>query len=159
MKRKLLVGLFAAALSLSLVACGGDKQTDAPAADNSKQEATMKDGTYEVETKNADDNGGKARASVTIKDGKITEAKYNEFTDKGDKREDKEYNKMMKEKAGTNPSEYEVKIEEGVVKAQSADFDAVTGATNSSAKAKTLFEEALNNAKEGKTDKELVEVK
>ena len=71
--------LMAILTSLSLVACGGDKQTDAPAADNSKQEATMKDGTYEVETKNADDNGGKARASVTIKDGKITEAKYNEL--------------------------------------------------------------------------------
>lgn len=158
MKRKLLVGLCVAALSLSLVACGGEKQTEAP-AEGSKQESTMKDGTYEVETKNADDNGGKARASVTIKDGKIAEAKYNEFTNKGDKREDKEYNKMMKEKAGTSPSEYEVKIEEGVVSAQSADFDAVTGATSSSAKAKTLFGEALNNAKEGKTDKELVEVK
>lgn len=158
MKRKLLVVLCAAVLSLSLVACGGEKETGAP-ADNNKQEATMKDGTYEVETKDADDNGGKARASIIVKDGKVAEAKYNEFTDKGDKREDKDYNKMMKEKAGTSPSEYEAKIEEQVVAAQSSEIDGVTGATSSSTKAKELFKAALANAEEGNQEKELVEVK
>ncbi|MGG7078177.1 FMN-binding protein [Clostridium sardiniense] len=158
MKKKLLVGLCTAALAISLVGCGGSDDNKAK-EENKGSEVTMKDGTYEVETKNADDNGGKAKVVLTVADGKITKATYNEFTDKGNKREDKEYNDMMKEKAGTNPAVYEVELEKKIVESQSGDFDAVTGATSSSAKAKTLVTEAINNANEGKTEKELIEVK
>ncbi len=158
MKKKLLVGLCTAALAISLVGCGGSDDKKAEETNNNSA-VTMKDGTYEVETKNADDNGGKAKVTLTVADGKITKATYNEFTDKGNKREDKEYNDMMKEKAGTNPAEYEVELEKKIVEAQSGDFDAVTGATSSSDKAKTLVKEAMANATEGNQEKELVEVK
>ena len=161
MKRKVLVGLCASLLTLSLVGCSSTPKEEAPKKEAPKTEeaAGMKDGAYEAETKEADDKGGKARASIKVKDGKIVEASYNEFTDDGDKRVNEGYNKMMKEKSGTNPSEYEPAIEKQIVDSQSAEIDGVTGATHSSAKAKTLFDAALKNANEGKTEKELVEVK
>ncbi|WP_042275857.1 FMN-binding protein [[Clostridium] dakarense] len=160
MKRKILVGLCASLLTLSLVGCSSTPKEEAKADTPKTEEAAgMKDGVYEAETKDADENGGKARVSVKVESGKITEAKYNEFTDDGDKRANEGYNKMMKEKSGTNPSEYEPAIEKQIVDAQSAEIDGVTGATHSSAKAKTLFGAALKNANEGKTEKEVVEVK
>lgn len=149
MKRKILVGLCAGVLTLSLVGCSSTP----------KEEAGMKDGVYQAETKEADENGGKAIAGVKVEGGKIVEATYNEFTNDGNKRDNEGYNKMMKDKAGTSPSEYEPEIEKQIVDAQSAEIDGVSGATSSSGKAKQLFEAALNNANEGKTEKELVEVK
>lgn len=163
MKRKILVGLCASLLTLSLVGCSSTPKEETPATEKetstTEEAAGMKDGVYEAETKDADDNGGKAVASIKVEGGKIVEAKYNEFNDEGNKRDSEEYNKMMKEKSGTSPSEFEPEIEKQIVDAQSAEIDGVTGATSSSAKAKTLFESALNNANEGKTEKELVEVK
>lgn len=164
MKRKLALGLCTSFLALSLVGCSSPKEEapeeKAPEKEVAQEnEGAMTDGTYEVETKDFDDNGGKAKVVVTIKDGKITEAKYNEFTEKGDKREDEGYNEMMKEKSGTNPAEYEVEIEKQVMDVQSAEIDGVTGATGSSTKAKTLFQKALDNAAEGKAEKELIEIK
>ena len=158
MKKKILAMLLLPMAALTFAACGGDETTEAEGTTTAPTEAVA-DGVYEVETKDADDNGGKARASVKFEGGKIVEVKYNEFTEKGDKRDDAEYNEMMEGQAGTSPAKYEVAIEEAVMASQSAEFDAVTGATSSSAKAKTLIGEAINNANEGNTEKELVEVK
>ena len=51
-------------------------ETDAPATETSQEApeaaSEMKDGTYEVETKDFDDNGGKARVSVKVEGGKIS---------------------------------------------------------------------------------------
>ncbi|MGL5715518.1 MAG: FMN-binding protein [Paraclostridium sp.] len=113
----------------------------------------MKDGVYEVETKEADDHGGKAKVSVTVKDGKITEASFIEFNDNGNKRENPDYNKNMKEASGTRPQEYEPELEKQVVDKQSAEIDGVSGATASSDKAKSLFASAIENANEGNTEK------
>ena len=63
----------------------------------------------------------------------------------------------MKEKAGTSPAEFEPAIEKQIVEKQSAEIDGVTNATSSSTLAKKLAAEAINNAKEGKTDIALVE--
>ena len=155
MKKKLVVLLCSAMMTMSLVACGGaDKPEDKP-QDTAQQ--TMKDGTYEVDTK--DDKDGGARASITVKDGKITEAKYNEFTKAGDKRADKDYNKQMMDVAKTNPETFEVEFEKQVVAAQKHEIDGVTGATSSTAQAKQLFQKAMENAEAGKTDKETIEIK
>lgn len=159
MKKKLLAMLVLPLAAMAMVSCGGEKEDTTTEAPKTEATAEYKDGTFEAETKDADENGGKARVSVKIEGGKIASATYNEFTDKGDKRTDEGYNKMMKEQAGTSPSEYEVKIEEQVKEAQSADIDGVSGATSSSAKAKSLFAAALDNAKEGKAEKVMVEVK
>ncbi|MGL5068051.1 MAG: FMN-binding protein [Sarcina sp.] len=159
MKKKVLAMLLLPMAALTFVACGGDDSSEKEGTTKPATTEAVADGVYEVETKDADDNGGKARASVKFEGGKIVEVKYNEFTDKGDKREDAKYNEMMQGQAGTSPAKYEVAIEEAVMASQSAEFDAVTGATSSSAKAKTLIGEAISNANEGNTEKELVEVK
>lgn len=161
MKRKILVGLCASLLTLSLVGCSSTPKEEAPKADapSTEESAGIKDGVYEAETKDADENGGKALVSIKVEGGKVTEATYNEFTDEGNKRDNEEYNKMMKEKSGTSPSEFEPEIEKQIVDSQSAEIDGVTGATSSSGKAKQLFEAAFKNANEGKSEKELVEVK
>lgn len=151
MKKKLVVLLCSAMMAMSLVACGGaDKPQDTA-------EQKMKDGTYEVDTK--DDKDGGARVSIKIADGKITEAKYNEFTKEGDKREDKEYNKKMMDAAKTNPETFEAEFEKQVVASQKYEIDGVTGATSSTAQAKQLFQKAIENAETGKTDKETIEIK
>lgn len=169
MNKKLLSLVCAGILAISVVGCSPkndedtkneEPKTEASTQKEEKTESDLKDGTYEAETKEADDKGYKATATVVVKDGKISEAKYVEFSDeKGDKKDDKEYNDKMKEVAGTNPQEYEVSIADQVVEVQSGDIDGVSGATGSTAKAKQLFNKAIENAKAGKTDKELIEVK
>lgn len=156
MKKKILAMLILPIAALSFVACGEEKAQEKP-ADKPVVESEFKDGTYEGETE-ADEKGGKATASIKVEGGKFVEVKYNESNDEGNKRDNAEYNKMMKEKAGTNPAEFEVAIEKAVTEKQSAEFDAITGATSSSAKAKTLFTEIVKNAKEGNTEKATVAV-
>ena len=162
MKRKISVGLCTGLVVLSLVGCSSTNKeeevskTDVPV---SEQSLEMKDGVYEAETKEADEQGGKAIATIKVEGGKVVEATYNEFNDNGNKRDNKEYNEMMKEKAGTNPSEFEPQIEKQIEDAQSAEIDGVSGATGSSSKAKQLFKAAFNNANKGKAEKELVEIK
>ncbi|WP_024620809.1 FMN-binding protein [Metaclostridioides mangenotii] len=164
MNKKILSVLCAGIISISVVGCSSkpaeeskdDQKTEVSTPKDN--ESKLKDGTYEAETKDADDKGFKATATIVVKDGKISEAKYLEFSDKGDKKDDEEYNKKMKEVSGTNPQEYEVQIADQVVKAQSGEIDGVTGATGSTSKAKQLFAKAVENAGNGKTEKELMEV-
>lgn len=161
MKKKLIATVCASLMVFSLVSCGGEekpeeKQPEKPAA---AQGETLKAGTYEAETKEADDKGNKAKIVVTIDDaGKIADVKYNEFNaEKNEnKRDNEEYNKMMKEQAKTNPAEFEPTLEKQFVEKQGTEIDGVTGATSSSALAKKLAAAALASAKEGKTEKALV---
>ncbi|MGL4850737.1 MAG: FMN-binding protein [Clostridium sp.] len=155
MKKKLLLALCTVAMTMSLVACGGDKPEEKPQEPAAK---TMQDGTYEVESK-PDAEGKGAKATIVVKDGKIAEAKYNEFTKDGNKREDKKYNEMMMKQAKTSPEVFEVKFEEQVVAAQSSEIDGVTGATGSVATAKELFKNAIDNSLEGNKEKEVIEIK
>ncbi len=162
MKKKLIATVCASLMAFSLVSCGGEKKeaeqpTSKPAEE---QEAKLKEGTYEAETKNADDRGNKAKIVVKVdSEGKITNVDYNEFNaeKKENKRDNEEYNKSMKEKVGTSPAEFEPTLEKQIVEKQSAEIDGVTNATSSSTLAKKLAAEAINNAKEGKTDIALVE--
>ncbi|MGG5462871.1 FMN-binding protein [Clostridium sp. B9] len=147
MKKK----FFVIALSLfalsNLVACGSTSTSE------------FKDGSYSVETKNADDHGYKAKLSIKVEDGKITEANYNEFSAETNelKRNDEGYNTKMTEVSGIGPADFEPQLEEALVKAQSAEIDVVTGATGSSEQFKTLAEKVLENAKEGVTEAALVD--
>ncbi|MGL5648174.1 MAG: FMN-binding protein [Clostridium sp.] len=154
MKKKLLLALCTAAMTMSLVACGGtaEEKPKEPAA------KTMQDGTYEVESK-PDAEGKGAKASIVVKDGKIAEAKYNEFTKDGDKRNDEKYNKMMMDKVKTSPEVFEVEFEKQVVAAQNHEIDGITGATSSAATAKELFKTAIDNSLDGNKEKEVIEIK
>ncbi|MGL5615754.1 MAG: FMN-binding protein [Sarcina sp.] len=167
MKKKLIATVCASLVAFSLVSCGGeekkaeDKKDDKPAA-GQEVAGAFKKGTYEAETKVADDKGNKAKMVITVgEDGKISDVKYNEYSEKDNvnKRDNEEYNKKMKEVSGTNPKEAEPAIEKQIKDKQSAEIDTVTGATGTSGLAKQLAEAAIANAKEGKTDKALVEAK
>ena len=77
---------------------------------------------------------------------------------KRNKRDNEEYNKSMKRRSWYKPSQIRTAIEKGIVEKQSAEKNMVlTNATTSSTLAKKLAAEAINNAKEGKTDIALVE--
>lgn len=60
----------------------------------------LKDGTYKLEEKN-EKNGYRAVFEMTVKDGKITESKYDNINaDNKSKTEDTKYEESMKAKSG-----------------------------------------------------------
>lgn len=147
MKKKFFALILSTLVASSFVACG--------ASNDSK----LKDGDYTVETSKADDHGYKAKLSIKVSDGKITEAKYNEFNGETNamKREDKDYNEKMTRVSGIGPAEYEPQLEKALIEKQSSDIDVITGATSSSNQFKKLAEKILKNAEEGKTEATLVD--
>ena len=130
MKKKFFALILSTLVASNFIACG--------ASNNSK----LKDGDYTVETAKADDHGYKAKLSIKVSDGKITEAKYNEFNGETNamKREDKDYNEKMTGVSGIGPAEYEPQLEKALIEKQSSDIDVITGATSSSNQFKKLAE-------------------
>ncbi|MGV2687052.1 FMN-binding protein, partial [Clostridium perfringens] len=125
------------ALATTVFVGCGDKKEEA------KKETGLKNGTYKSESE-ADDRGYKGAIEIEVKDGKIAKVKYDEANDKGSKLADEGYNKTMKEKSKTNPTEAFPKLEASLVEKQDASkVDVVTGATKSSEQFKTLAEKAL----------------
>ena len=92
----------------------------------------MQDGTYKLEEKNYS-NGYRVVFEMTVKDGKITESKYDNVNEEGkSKADDTEYEKNMKDKAGIGPKEYIEQFNKGLVETQNpSSMDVVTGATHS----------------------------
>ena len=135
--RRILSLLAVAALATTIfVGCGA------------KEEAGLKDGTYEA-TGEKDDKGNTASIKIEVKDGKIATVKYDEVSSEGvSKLDNEEYNTNMKSVSGSNPIEAFPALEKALVEKQDvAAVDAVTGATSSSNNFKTLAEEALSKAK------------
>lgn len=147
MKKKFFVIVLSLFTLSNLVACGSASSSE------------FKNGEYSVETKNIDDHGYKAKLSIKVEDGKITEANYNEFNGETNalKRDDEGYNKKMTEVSGLGPADFEPQLEEALVEAQSSEIDVITGATGSCEKFKTLAKKVLENAKEGITEKTLID--
>ena len=153
MNKRFVTGFAVLAFSaLVLGACGADdngssnssSSSEASTAQTSESATTessakvvaggeLKDGTYKLEEKNYS-NGYRAVFEMVVKDGKITESKYDNINEKGDsKTKDAEYNKNMDAKAGTSPEKFIPELNEQFVKAQSAGgVEVVTGATHSS---------------------------
>lgn len=172
---KFVTGFTVLALStLALAACSPDKKADDTKASSSKTEETTKstekteesseatviaggalqDGTFTLEEKN-DNNGYHTVFSIVVKDGKITESKYDNVNADGkSKVDDKDYEKNMKDKAGVGPAEFIPKLNESLVAAQSASgVDVVTGATHSTASFKNYAQQLIQASQAGKTDK------
>ena len=147
MKKKFFALILSTLVASNFIACG---------ASNSSK---LKDGDYTVETSKADDHGYKAKLSIKVSEGKITEAKYNEFNGETNamKREDKDNNEKMTGVSGIGPAEYEPQLEKALIEKQSSDIDVITGATSSSNQFKKLAEKVLKNAEEGKTEATLVD--
>lgn len=145
MKRKFLLGTLSVLMALSFVACGSTEKKDA-----------LKDGNYEVETKDVDAHGYISNLTIEVKDGKIESASYHASKDGKNKRDDADYNKTMENVSKTNPAKFEPALEEALVKKQAAEVDTITGATNSSEEFKKLATKALENAKAGNKEKALI---
>lgn len=167
---KILKGFAAIALSsLLLAACGADtkkdtaKSSESSTAKSKTEESTkaaekvaggdLKDGTYKLEEKN-ESNGYRATFEMTVKDGKITDSKYDNINAEGkSKADDKDYNKTMKEKSGVGPAEYIKELNDSFVKAQSATgVEVVTGATHSSKSFQNYAQQLIQAAQAGNTE-------
>lgn len=113
----------------------------------------MKDGTYKLEEKN-EKNGYRATMEITVKDGKITESNYDNINADGkSKKDDEEYNKNMKDKAGVGPAEFIPKFNEELVKAQDPSaMEVVSGATHSFDSFQNYAQQLIQAAQAGKTD-------
>lgn len=90
---------------------------------------------------------------MTVKDGKITESKYDNINADGkSKADDKDYEKNMKDKSGVGPAEYIKELNDSFVKAQSADgVEVVTGATHSSESFQNYAQQLIQAAQAGDT--------
>lgn len=124
-----------------------------------KSSKGMQDGTFNAEFDKFDDHGWKGQVSITVADGKITDAKFDYVNEEGAlKSEDAEYQATMSSISGVGPAEFTKQYSEAIVEKQSAEVDVVTGATNSQADCKQLVEAALEYANEGKTETAVVSV-
>ncbi|EIB6798122.1 FMN-binding protein [Enterococcus faecalis] len=162
---KFVKGFAAIALSsLVLAACGADKKdntTNSSSAASSESSAPakkvaggdLKDGTHKLEEKN-EKNGYRAVFEMTVKDGKITESKYDNINADGkSKTEDTKYEESMKAKSGVGPKEYIKQLNDSFVKAQSASgVEVVTGATHSSESFQNYAQQLIQAAQAGNTD-------
>ena len=168
---KFVKGFAAIALSsLVLAACGADKKDNttnsSSAASSETKKSTessapakkvaggdLKDGTYKLEEKN-EKNGYRAVFEMTVKDGKITESKYDNINADGkSKTEDTKYKESMKAKSGVGPKEYIKQLNDSFVKAQSASgVEVVTGATHSSESFQNYAQQLIQAAQAGNTD-------
>ncbi|ETC90796.1 hypothetical protein T481_16435 [Enterococcus faecalis PF3] len=168
---KFVKGFAAIALSsLVLAACGADKKDNttnsSSAASSETKKSTessapakkvaggdLKDGTYKLEEKN-EKNGYRAVFEMTVKDGKITESKYDNINaDSKSKTEDTKYEESMKAKSGVGPKEYIKQLNDSFVKAQSASgVEVVTGATHSSESFQNYAQQLIQAAQAGNTD-------
>lgn len=166
---KIVKGFTAIALStLVLAACGSDQKKDAAKSSDSASTSKttessktaekvaggdLQDGTYKLEEKN-ESNGYRATFEMTVKDGKITESKYDNINAEGkSKTEDADYNKNMKDKTGVGPSEFIPELNKSFVKAQSASgVEVVTGATHSTESFQNYAQQLIQAAQAGDTN-------
>ncbi|AMR95774.1 TPA: extracellular electron transfer flavoprotein PplA [Enterococcus faecalis] len=168
---KFVKGFAAIALfSLVLAGCGAGKKDNttnsSSAASSETKKSTessapakkvaggdLKDGTYKLEEKN-EKNGYRAVFEMTVKDGKITESKYDNINADGkSKTEDTKYEESMKAKSGVGPKEYIKQLNDSFVKEQSASgVEVVTGATHSSESFQNYAQQLIQAAQAGNTD-------
>jgi len=163
--KKLVALSLAALLSVSLLAgCGGAKSQPSPSPTASPaqqaQQGGLKDGEYKAEAPEFDDKGYKATATVTVKDGKIADVKFDAVTEDGKSK--KELSKSgeygMKEKGGAIAEWHEQieKLEKAIVEKGGVEdikvkddgkTDTVSGVTITVGEYVELFEKAIEKAK------------
>ena len=175
--KKLIAGFTALAFSaLVLGACSADNGTSASSSSSaatsqttasstaaSTEESTtevkyaagepMQDGTYQLEEKNYSNNY-RVTFEITVKDGKITESKYDNIDADGkSKAADTDYETNMKDKAGIGPKEYIEKFNTELVAKQSPTaIDVVTGATHSFESFQNYAQQLIQAAQAGNTE-------
>lgn len=110
--------------------------------------AAFKDGTYTAKG-DADERGWAPEITITVKDGKITEVKYDEVSGMK-KSADTAYHKNFMDKNKVDLLAAYKTIQDSLVASQDvAKIDGYTGATHAADSFKALAAEALKDAKEG----------
>jgi len=148
--KKIVTLVMIATLSItSFVGCSKPAATDAPKPTTTDTKPpvteTSKDGTFTAED-NFDSHGYKGQVSVTFKDGKITNVVFDEVTKDGKKkRDDTAYNTNMKAGAKVSALEAQDKLTKTYLDSQKV--DTVAGATEMSARFKTLVQKAVASRK------------
>ncbi|HEM6088210.1 TPA: FMN-binding protein [Streptococcus suis] len=139
--------------ALTLVACGSSSSSSTTSSSSSAATATLKDGTYKAES-GKDDYGYKIVHTLTVKDGKISESKFDYEAEDGSlKSTNEEYNKNMKDKAGVSAGEAIEKLNAALVKEQDLSaVEVVSGATQTTNDFKKSTEALLAAAAEGNTE-------
>ncbi|HFR3749123.1 TPA: FMN-binding protein [Streptococcus suis] len=142
--------------ALTLVACGSSSSSSTTSSSSSASESTSstwKDGTYKAES-GKDDYGYKIVHTLTVKDGKITESKFDYEAEDGSlKSTNEEYNKNMKDKAGVSAGEAIEQLNAALVDTQDISaVEVVSGATHTSEDFKKSTEALLAAAAEGNTE-------
>ncbi|MGT2715600.1 FMN-binding protein [Streptococcus respiraculi] len=156
------------AAAFALVACGAKEEkkdtmmssseTTMSSSSEAKMMGELKDGMYSAESA-ADERGYKIVHTITVKDGKITESKF-DYEDKDGKMksENEEYNKMMSEKAGVSAKEAIDKLNAGLVEKQDVEaVEVVSGATHTSEDFKKSTTALLAAAEKGDTAKVMLD--
>ncbi|ATZ04247.1 MULTISPECIES: FMN-binding protein [Streptococcus] len=136
----------------ALAACGS-KQESTSTSSSTTETVVLKDGTYKAES-GKDDYGYKIVHTLTVKDGKISESKFDYEAEDGSlKSANEEYNKNMKDKAGVSAGEAIEQLNAALVKEQDLSaVEVVSGATQTSEDFKKSTEALLAAAAEGKTE-------
>ncbi|APB30387.1 FMN-binding protein [Vagococcus teuberi] len=167
--KKLVSGVAMLALStILLAACGGDKKDDTSASSSTASSSTavadssstadsfvmgeLKDGEYKLEEKNYN-NGYRVVFTIVVKDGKITESKYDNVNEEGkSKVDDADYNKKMEKVAKTSPEKYIPELNKALLEKQNpSDIDTITGATHSTDSFKEYAKQLIEAAEKGDT--------
>lgn len=113
----------------------------------------FKDGEYTAQTAGPDSLGYRAGLSVTVADGKITDARFDAVNESGSlKSEDADYARLMKSVCGVTPSEISEHYRSlllGQTRYGKVQVDAVSGATVSSREFAMLWQALEEPLKKG----------
>lgn len=166
MKKQLVLGTATLAALVLLGACTSDAEKETATSSSAATSvsstvdtaAEYQDGEYRAEAKEFS-NDYKEYVVVTVADGKISDVEYNAFNaDNELKTDNAGYKETMEEKNGTYPEKYMTELADSLKETQNpADVEVVTGATHSSENFKILAQTALDAAKEGNTDVQIVD--
>ncbi len=147
MKKIILIAVF---LGAALLVSAQEKKSDAA--------VKYADGYYYAASEKAMTQGWVPFVEFNVKNGNVTDLKFNKIKKGELASNDKFYNSLMKKKAGTNPAEYSVNIPAMFMQKGSVEkMDAVTGATQSVEEFSALMKFLLEKAGAGKPGKYAVE--
>lgn len=146
MKKLLSLALVVVLVVAMAAACA--PKTEPAAAPPATNEAAYKDGTYTAKG-DTDERGWTPEVTVVVKDGKISEVKYDEVRGMY-KSEDTEYHKAFKDAKNVDIVAVYKQMGEELVAAQDSEkVAAIAGATGSFTNFKALAAEAIAQAKDG----------
>lgn len=136
-------------------------EAEATEEETTEAEATaeLKDGEYKLES-NEDERGWAHTFTIVVKDGKVTESKYDMVDKDGKfKSENAEYNKSMKDKSGASFAEAVEAYNKALVENQTAEVEVVSGATSTQESFVEYAKLLLEAAAKGETETIKVELK